>query len=806
MFHAGSLRSDLSSLRRRMLRRPGDFLFPAATLALVVGVGASVFAVVDAVLLRRLPFPDEDRLVRVFTMPPGVHESRSRNPLASVDFVRFRERAAALDRLEVIWQRERSLVGAGDPVIIKCGSVSAGFFDLLGGRPVLGRVFTPAEEEADAGLAVLGYGLWQRLFGGEASVLGRKVSIDGLPHVVIGVMAPDFQPAYRDSELWTPLGVNAHNMPQPNATYLAAVGRLAAHRSLEDARRELEGLMSDLGREQASRRGWTSGVLSLRDYQFGDRRDPLLVVLAMAGLLILLAVTNVTSFTLARTIARREDFSLRARIGARPSDALRLIVLEMLVTCGLAVAGGLVVAAAGLPLLLSLDPEMARAIGLPTLDGRARGVACLVAGLLAVVSSTPPALSAWRAAASHGQGEGPRVTRSRRSSRLQAILVGVQTTIAVTVLVAGSGLIETFWRLSRAHPGFDARDVVTAQVRLSSRYGSHEQRIAFMDTLLERIRKIPGVEAASSVSSPFIPGFTYGTGFEVENRPAPDGQMHRTNFRRVAPGYFATLRIPVQEGRDFLWSDGRTSPWVAVVSRSLADRVWPGENPIGQRIRRSEPGTGWMTVIGIVGDVQDVALTEGPDPTLYVSQDQHLPTVLPIALVVRTRGDMAAAARQIRASLAALDGEQAVDRFLPMTLYLEQSLSSDRFRSSLVAVFAGTGLTLVLLGLAGTTARAVTERKWEIAIRMALGATPSRLWRSTTCDALLSVLLGVGAGVIVSTAVFQGMDALLVGVPEPSVVLWGADAAAVAILCTVAAAIPARRVVHVHPSAVLRTL
>lgn len=806
MFHAGSLRSDLSSLRRRMLRRPGDFLFPAATLALVVGVGASVFAVVDAVVLRRLPFPDEDRLVRVFTMPPGVHESRSRNPLASVDFVRFRERAATLERLEAIWQRQRSLVGAGDPVILNCGSVSAGFFDLLGGRPVLGRVFTPAEEEADAGLAVLGYGLWQRVFGGEASVLGRKVSIDGEPHVVIGVMGPDFQPAYRDSELWTPLGVNQHNMPLPNATYLAAVGRLAAHRSLDEARREIAGIMSDLGREETRRRDWTAGVLTLRDYQFGDRREPLLVVLAMAGLLLLLAVTNVTSFTLARTMARRDEFSVRATLGARPQDAVRLIVLETAVTCALAAGGGLVVTAAGLPLMLSLDPDMARAIGLQAVDGRARAVACLVAGLMAGASSAISALGAWRAAESRERGEGLRVTRSRRSSRLQGILVALQAMIAVTVLVAGSGLIETFWRLSQARPGFDPRNVLTAQVRLSSRYASHEQRIAFMDTLLERIRKNPEVEAVSSVSSSFVPGFTLGTAFEVENQPTPDGQMHGANFRRVAPGYLSTLRIPLLEGRDFLWSDVRTSPWVVIVSRSLADRVWPGQDPIGHRIRRSEPGTSWMTVIGIAGDVQDVALTEGPDPTLYLSQEQHLPSVIPIGLVVKTRGDMAAAARQIRASLASLDGEQAVDRFLPMTLYLERSLSSERFRSSLVAVFAGTGLALVLLGLAGSTARAVTERKRDIAVRMALGAAPSRLWLSTTCGALLSVMLGIAAGLVASSAVLQGMGALLIGVPAPSAVLFGTDAVAVASLCALAAGIPARRVVHVQPTVVLRSL
>jgi len=805
MFQVDSFRSDLSSIRRRLLRRPSDFLVPAATLALVVGLGAAVFAVVDAVMLRPLPFPEEDRLVRVFTMPPGVTESRSRNPLASVDFVRFREHATTLDRLEVIWQRERSLVGAGDSAIVKTGSVSAGFFDLLGGHPMLGRVFTPAEDEEGSGLVVLGYGLWQRVFGGEPSIVGRKVSIDGEPHVVIGVMAPDFQPAYRESDLWTPLGVNTHNMPLPNATYLVSVGRLAPGKSLADARQELGELMTDLSREAKNRRGWTVGVVTLRDYQFGDRREPLLVVAAMVGLLLLLATTNVTSFTLARTIARGDEFSVRVNIGARSADLFRLICLEMSVTYAIAVVGGLVVAIVGLPMILSLDPDTARAIGPLTLDWRVRGIVCLVAALLAVASSLLPTIHALRAGESHGRPEGTRTTGSRRTTRYQAMLVGVETMIAVTVLVVGSSLIQTSWHLSHINPGFDPRGVVTAQIRLSSGYATHEQRIDFMDRLLETIKRNPGVETVSSVSSPFIPGFTYGTGFEVENQPTEDGQMHGANFRRVAPGYFATLHIPLLQGRDFLWSDRRTSPWVAIVSRSLADQVWPGQNPIGHRIRRAEPGTDWMTIIGIVADVQDVALTEGPDPTLYVSQDQHLPTTLPIALVVRTRRDIASTAREIRASLASLDGEQVVDRFLPMDLYLDLSLSSDRFRTALVAIFATTGLVLVLLGLAGSTARAVTERTQEIAVRMALGAPPLRLWLSTTRDALRSVVVGLATGAVASAIAFQGMSAFLVGLTPPSTAIWGTDVVAVLALCAIAAGVPARRVIAVQPSVALRS-
>ena len=372
MFSSDSFRLDVSSIRRRLLRSPGDFLIPSATLAVVIGVGASVFAVVDGALLRPLPFPEPERLVRVFTMPPGATETRSRNPLASVDFVHFLEGTRTLDRLEVIWQRERSLVGTGDPIIVKAGNVSAGSFDLLGGKTVLGRTFNAREDLPGSGLAVLSDGLWKRVFGGDPKVIGRTVLIDGEPHVIIGVMASGFNPAYRESELWTPLGVSAHNMPLPNATYLVSVGRLAPGRSLADARQEFTLLMGDLSRVTANRRGWTAGVVTLRDYQFGERCGALLVVAAMAGMLLLLAATNLTSFTVARTIARKDEFALRANIGAAWRDLFRLVALETLLVYGIGLVGGLLLAGTGLPLIMSLDPEMARALGPASLDARAR--------------------------------------------------------------------------------------------------------------------------------------------------------------------------------------------------------------------------------------------------------------------------------------------------------------------------------------------------------------------------------------------------------------------------------------------------
>ena len=231
-------------LLRRLCRRPGPYVLIAVTLALVTGVGTAVFAVVNATMLRPLPFPDSDRLVRIFTLPPGLSEARQRNPLHSLDFVRFRERSRTLDGLEVLWPRDRSLTGAGEPVIVKAGSVSAGFFAILGGRPELGRVFTPDEDVDGNGLVVLSHGAWKRLFGGDPAAIGRTMSIDGAPHVVLGVMGPDFQPAYVDTELWTPLGTNASHMPQPNATFSVSVGRLAPGRTLGEARGEIASLMA----------------------------------------------------------------------------------------------------------------------------------------------------------------------------------------------------------------------------------------------------------------------------------------------------------------------------------------------------------------------------------------------------------------------------------------------------------------------------------------------------------------------------------------------------------------------------------
>jgi putative ABC transport system permease protein len=792
-------------LFRRLRRRPGPYLLIALTLTVVSGVGTAVFAVVNAMLLRPLPFPDSDRLVRIFTHPPGQTEARQRNPLHSLDFVRFRERSRALDGLEVIWPRDRSLTGMGEPLIVRAGSVSAGFFAILGGEPEFGRVFTPDEDLDGNGLVVISHGLWQRLLGGDRSAIGRTIAIDNAAHVVIGVMRPDFQPAYIDTELWTPLGANASHLPQPNATFSVSVGRLAPGRTLGEARGEIASLMRDVASEAAGEHGWTSEVVSLRDAQFGDRRSVLLVLFAMALLLLAVACTNIANVTLAEMLTRRGEFALRASLGASTADLLRLVLFESLIVFGASTMAGLGLAQAGLPIMLALDPKTARALGPIAIDWRVQAFAAAVGAFLACVSGVWPAATAMEELSQAAADDPRRASASPRARRLRAALVVAQTAITLVLLVIGGALADAFLRASRVAPGFDTGHVMTAQLGAASRSATSAQRIQFVEDVLGRVRAQPGIVEAASVNNRFEPGFTYVTLFDAENRPTPDQQQRTSNFRRITPGYFATVGMRVRRGRDFAASDRMTAPAVAIVSESLAEQIWPGEDPLGHRLRRG-PDMPWITVVGVVPDVRDVSLTQRADPTLYLPLAQNLPPTAPAAFVVRFTGEPASAVRALRAAVAWTDRTQVVDRFAPLENFMDNSLAPDRFRTALLVAFAITGLLLAVAGLYGITSRSVTERTREVGVRLALGARPSAVWAGVTTEALTSVAVGVGAGLAGAQGAILVLVAMLADVRPPSALVWSVAIGVLCVVSAVAAAVPARRVVRIDPAAALRTV
>jgi putative ABC transport system permease protein len=376
--------------------------------------------------------------------------------------------------------------------------------------------------------------------------------------------------------------------------------------------------------------------------------------------------------------------------------------------------------------------------------------------------------------------------------------------LAVVLLACGALLLSAFERTSRVSPGFDPSSVLGAQLRLSAAaYPTEAARADLIGRVLERVRNIPGVSSAAATLNRFVPGFSFVTLVHIENKPTPDGQAHTVQFRRASPGYFETMRIPLLKGRDFNEGDGVEQPWVAVVSQQFADRYWPGEDPIGRRVRRGA-NPRWVTVIGVVGDVSDVGFSQPPAPTIYISFNQNNVAVTPVSLVVRTSGDPLAMTNAVRAAVLAVDREQPIDSVTTVEQFLSDSLGPQRFRSTLLLVLGCIGLSLAGLGIYGVTSRAVEERTAELGVRLALGATPTSLMRLVVWHAMRAVLVGLGAGVLLSVAAGGAMLRLLPNIEHADVRVVAPALVVLALVAAIAALVPARRAVSVSPTVALR--
>ena len=799
-----SLIRDVRHAARGLRSRPTYALVTIITLALVIGAASGVLAVVNATVIRPLPFPDGDRLVQLFSMPPGVSGVTNRNPLHPRVFDRFRVQLTRVDRLDGIWARERALGGDLEPESVASGAVSAGFFTLMGTGPLIGRTFTEAEDRDNAKVVVLGYALWQRRFGGDTAVVGRTVQIDRESHEVIGVMPRDFRPAYVISEFWTPL--NANGQLDGAATFIQTFAHLKPGITVPQVEAELSALMPDIIHEAPNTlKGWTPEIASLRDAQFGQRRATLLVLLAAAIALVLIACANLANLTLAQIIGRRSEIALRTALGAGQGAVMRLQVIETLMLVGIGSAAGVLLGAWTLPVLLALDPTTSRALGDVAIDWRVQMVTALVALAVTVVAGVLPLARELRSDTAPALAEGNRrAAGSRRHDRMRHLLVGAEAAMAVVLLVCGALLFSAFERTSRVDPGFDPRGVLGAQLRLSATaYATEAARTEFISRILDRVRAIPGVTAAGTTLNQFVPGFAFVTLVKIEGKPAPDGQPHTVQFRRVSPGYFHTLRIPLLRGRDFQDGDGASAPLVAIVSRSFADRFWPNEDALGRRVERGASPR-LYTVVGVVDDVSDAGFGQAPAPTIYLMYAQNNVAITPTSLVVRTEGDPIAFANTVRSAILSVDPAQPLANVTTLDQFLADSLGPQRFRSTLLAVLGALGLALAAVGIYGVTARAVEERTRELGVRLALGATPRGVVLLVMRQALNAVGIGLAAGVVLAIAAGQALLQTLPGLERAEAWTAAPSVALLAVVAAIAAAIPARRAVSLDPTAALR--
>ena len=800
-----ALLRDLTHAARGLLARRTYAAVSMATLALVVGAATAVIAVVSATMIRPLPFPHDDRLVQLFLMPPGTTAFQDRNPYNNRVFMRFRGGVQQLEALEGFWSRERALGGGVEPESVTTGAVSAGALELFGGKPLFGRMFSEQEALADARVAVLSHGLWQRRFGGDPKILGGTVLIDREAFEVIGIMPAGFVPGYVPSELWTPLSVTEANLNM-TSTVIQTFGRLRPGVSLPQLRGELESaLQRVIAESPKTHTGWTTRAMSLREAQFGQQRPALWMLVIAVGMLAVLACANLSNLTLAQVVARRSDLALRTAIGGSASDIVRLQLIETLLLAATGIAAGILVGRWMLPALLALNPQTAQQLSAVRIDWRVQSAIAVLSTIVALASGLLPLLQVLRGNAMAGIANASRrAIGSRSDYRVRRVLIGVQTAMAVVLTICGALLLTGLSRASRLDPGFDPSHLLGAQMRLSAAaYPTEAARSALTAQVLDRIRGVPGVVAAGVTLNPFIPQFFFQTTVQIEGKPTPDGQPHTVQFRRVSPEYFKTMRIPMVRGRDFDTGDGLETPLVAVVSESFAKHFWPGEDAVGRRLIRGTNNRP-VSVVGVVGDVRDVSLSRPPAPMIYISYFQQNAAAAPVSLVIRTTGDPLAITNAVRAAVLSVDPAQPIDHITTVEQFLSDSLGPQRFRGALLTVLAGIGVALAAIGVYGVTSRAVQERTQELGVRLALGATHMSVVRTVVWHTLRAVVSGLIAGVALAAL---AATALLSALPDLSRSdAWTAAPALVVLALTavLAATIPARHAASLDPMIALR--
>ncbi len=794
------LLADARYAVRALARRPGFTAAAVTTLALGIGGTTAVFSVVEGVLLRPLPYRDPGRVVRVDAGMGVMGE-----------VLALRGRVAAFADVEAYGAfGALSLTGSGEPERLASAAVTPGLFPLLGVEAALGRTFLAKEDEPGSDdVVILSHGLWIRRFGGDRSIVGRRIVLDGVSRAVVGVMPAGFHFPNDATEAWIPV-VTAGLDPGMlwGAGGYRKVARLRPDATPEGAALEvasLESTMRALLPWAMPDDYWkTPSVVPLRDALVGGVRPTLLILLGAVGLLLLVACANVANLLLSRAAARREEIAVRAALGARRARLVRQLLTESLVLGLLGGVSGLALAVGAVASLRrAFPPELPR-LGEVAIDGRVLAFALAASLATGLLFGLVPALRASRS----GGGtflEGTRAgggTRERH--RLSGVLVAGQIAVSTVLVIAAGLLVRSLGRLLEVDPGFRAGSVVVATVAPPAfRYPEAPDRVRFYDALLERLASLPGAATVAVGSGVPFGGDAYGSVFLIEGRPDPSatGDWPQADARlTVSADYFRALGIPVLAGRPFTAADRAEAPGVAVVSAALAHRYWPGQDPIGQRLRLVfDPD--WRTVVGVVGDVKWSELSDQDGPALYVPLDQG-PTG-PMRVVVRAAGAPAAVAGRLRDVVTSVDPDTPVSDVRTGERLLSDALAQPRSATGLLAVFAALALALGAVGTYGVTAYAVSRRMREYGIRLALGAPRKRLlWLVLRRGALLAAV-GIGLGLVGALAATRLLSGVLFGVSPLDPLTFAAVPLLLAAAVLAASWLPARQALRADPVRVL---
>jgi putative ABC transport system permease protein len=800
---------DVRFAARTLARAPG--FTAAAVLALALGIGATtaIFSVVDAVLLRPLPYAQPERLAVV------LH--RGRNPVAPANYLDWRREASAFERMGAAEYWQPNLGGIDRPERVLGLHVTADVLPMLGVAPMLGRLSTPDEDQAGRDhVVVLGYRIWQRRFAGDPGVLGRSITLDGEPHTVIGVMprGVEFPPFWATgAELWAPMPL-AERASNRNAQSLRVFGRLAPDSSLDQARTQMATITARLDQAYPGTNR-NVAVRTLDDMAVGNVRAALLILLGAVGFVLLIACANVAHMLLARAAARQKEVALRVALGASRARVIRQLLTESLVLASAGGLAGLALAGWAIRALVAIGPDNLPRLETVGLDLRVLGVTLGVSLLTGIAFGLAPALQASRSDLTASLREGERgSTAGGGRHRLRRILMGSEMALALVLLVGAGLMIRTFVALRAFDPGFRPDHVLSAVVSVTgSRAGEPAQRTAFYRTVLDRLRALPGVASASAINHLPLAGDIWGFPFQVEGRtrPAP-GETPSAAARVVFPGYFATMGLPLVRGRDFDFRDELGAPGVVIVNEWMAERHWPGQDVVGKRITLDDADKGpWLTVVGVARNAARTRWAAEPEEEMFLPflqspryrESPHAAYTY-MTMVVRTTGDAAALAPSLRTAVWNADAGVTIAEVQTMDEVVSRSTASPRFYLLLLGSFAAVALALAAVGIYGVMSYSVARRRSEIGIRMALGARPADVLRLVMSEAIGVAAAGAAAGLFAALALSRLMSGLLYGVAATDPATFAGVCVVLTFVALTATYIPARRAVRVDPLTALR--
>lgn len=818
----GALLQDLKHGIRILAKSPGFTIVAVLTLALGIGASTAVFSIVNAVLLKPLPYPHAERIVFPWRQAPaGINLGYNEIPWGLPDFQLMRQDTKTFQDLGAFQSDSFILTGAGEPVRLDGLRASAGFFPVLGVEPVFGRSFTLEEDQPGHQHEVLlSYSLWRNKFGGDPRIVGRAVALNGEEYAVTGVMPAGFSfprkeemPGSfefpREAALWVPLALPAAKLHPDDPDELAVIGRLNSGVTIERAQAEMNVFAK---REEAAiprGKGWfNSRVTPLARQAAGDMQRPLLLLLAAIGVVLLIACANVANLLLLRSVGRQKEFTLRAALGAGRARLVRQVLTESVVLAFAGGALGILLGQSGVYFVKNFGPPNLPRLHEITLDAKVFFFALAVTLTTGILFGLVPALGTANENLVETLKEGgQRSGGSHAGSKIRNALLVSEVALALVLVIAASLLVRTFAQLLKVDPGFNATRVLTFELSLpGAKYADADHIVALYRNSLDRLQSLPGVESAGLVRTVPMGGAADSSGIRIPGHvAASEKERPYAEYTIVSPGYFAAVATPILRGRDFLESDTADSVPVTVISKAMAKKYWPGEDPIGKQVGPGSLRYPVATIVGIAADVKHLSMREDPGPEMYVLYNQKpWPSLLTMQFALRTKADPTAVTASARQAIFSLDGDVPIAKVNTLETLLDASMTQSRFTMLLLGAFGILALLLASVGIYGVISYAVAQRTREFGIRMALGAQPGKMFGMILGQGARIAGLGIFLGLVGAVAITRVMASLLFDVQPTDPLTFTAVPLVLIVVALAACYVPARRAMRVDPMVALR--